>query len=101
MIFNSMFKTLVGKEVTVELKNDMSIRGKLHSVDQFLNVKLVDISVVDVEKYPHMVSSQGQWWAALKPWLAASCLWCSRLWCGTGAGLWPVRWTVDRLRSRV
>lgn len=55
MIFNSLFKTLVGKEVTVELKNDLSIRGKLHSVDQFLNVKLVDIDVVDAERYPHMV----------------------------------------------
>lgn len=33
-----------------------SICGTLHSVDQFLNIKLTDISVTDAEKYPHMVS---------------------------------------------
>ena len=42
----------------MELKNDMKIRGTLHSVDQFLNIKLEDISVIDEEKFPHMV-----WWA--------------------------------------
>ena len=39
----------------VELKNDLSICGTLHSVDQYLNIKLTDISVTDPEKYPHMV----------------------------------------------
>lgn len=43
-------------EVTVELKNDISIRGTLKSVDQFLNIKLVDISVLEELKYPHLVS---------------------------------------------
>ncbi|KAL6076238.1 U6 snRNA-associated Sm-like protein LSm2 [Balamuthia mandrillaris] len=56
MLFYSFFKSLVGKEVTVELKNDLAIRGILHSVDQYLNIKLEDISVVDEEKYPHMLS---------------------------------------------
>eukprot|EP00050_Salpingoeca_kvevrii_P016712 m.57972 g.57972 ORF g.57972 m.57972 type:complete len:96 (+) comp7115_c0_seq2:147-434(+) len=56
MLFNSMFKTLVGKEVVVELKNDLSIRGTLQSVDQFLNIKLNSISVTDPAKYPHMAS---------------------------------------------
>lgn len=32
-----------------------SICGTLHSVDQYLNIKLTDISVTDTEKYPHMV----------------------------------------------
>ena len=45
MLFYSFFKTLVGKEVTVELKNDLAVRGVLHSVDQYLNVKLEDIKV--------------------------------------------------------
>ena len=31
----------MGKEVIVELKNDLSITGVLDSVDQFLNIKLV------------------------------------------------------------
>ncbi|KJE90360.1 snRNP core protein SMX5 [Capsaspora owczarzaki ATCC 30864] len=56
MLFYSFFKTLVDKEVVVELKNDLCITGTLHSVDQFLNIKLLDISVAEPEKYPHMVS---------------------------------------------
>ena len=52
----SFFKTLVDHEVTVELKNDISIRGVLKSVDQFLNIKLDDIQVVEELKYPHLVS---------------------------------------------
>ncbi len=56
MLFFSFFKTLVGKEVVVELKNDMPIRGTLHSVDQFLNVKLLNVTVDDVAAYPHMTS---------------------------------------------
>lgn len=35
---------------------DFSIHGILHSVDQYLNIKLTDISVTDSEKYPHMVN---------------------------------------------
>ncbi|GMR33767.1 hypothetical protein PMAYCL1PPCAC_03962, partial [Pristionchus mayeri] len=56
MLFFSFFKTLVGKEVVVELKNDLSICGTLHSVDQYLNMKLLDISVSDQERFPHMLS---------------------------------------------
>ena len=48
MLFFSFFKTLVGKEVVVEMKNDIEIKGILHSVDQFLNVKLEAVSPVDV-----------------------------------------------------
>jgi U6 snRNA-associated Sm-like protein LSm2 len=39
MLFYSFFKSLVGKDVVVELKNDLSICGTLHSVDQYLNIK--------------------------------------------------------------
>lgn len=52
---NSFFKTLVDHEVTVELKNDIQIRGTLKSVDQYLNIKLDDITVVEEIKYPHLV----------------------------------------------
>jgi small nuclear ribonucleoprotein (snRNP)-like protein len=51
----SFFKTLVDHEVTVELKNDIQIRGTLKSVDQYLNIKLDDITVVEEVKYPHLV----------------------------------------------
>ena len=43
-------------QVTVELKNDLAITGTLHSVDQYLNVKLNNVRVVNEHKYPHMVS---------------------------------------------
>ncbi|KAG6518456.1 hypothetical protein ZIOFF_021931 [Zingiber officinale] len=56
-LFFSYFKELVGKEVAVELKNDFAIRGTLHFVDQYLNIKLENIKVVDEDKYPHMVLS--------------------------------------------
>lgn len=47
----------MGREVVVELKNDLSIRGTLRSVDQYLNIKLENTRVVDQDKYPHMVLS--------------------------------------------
>jgi len=56
MLFFSFFKTLIDQEVTVELKNDIQIRGTLKSVDQYLNIKLDDISVVEELKYPHLSS---------------------------------------------
>ncbi|KAI7862253.1 hypothetical protein BDF14DRAFT_1876727 [Spinellus fusiger] len=56
MLFYSFFKTLVDEKVTVELKNDLVITGTLKSVDQFLNIKLDDIRVVDEERHPHMIS---------------------------------------------
>lgn len=56
MLFYSYFKTIVGQEVTVELKNDLQITGKLHSVDQFLNIKLNNTKVVNEQRYPHMMS---------------------------------------------
>ena len=39
----------------MELKNDISIRGTLKSVDQYLNIKLDDITVLEDIKYPHLV----------------------------------------------
>ncbi|ADV20883.1 U6 snRNA-associated Sm-like protein LSm2 [Cryptococcus gattii E566] len=42
--------------ITVELKNDLSITGTLKSVDQFLNIRLDNISVEDPEKHPHMMA---------------------------------------------
>ena len=41
--------------MTVELKNDLAIKGTLHSVDQYLNIKLNNIRVVNEQKYPHLV----------------------------------------------
>ncbi|KAJ1454786.1 Sm-like protein LSm2 [Pelagophyceae sp. CCMP2097] len=54
MLFYSFFKTLIGKEIAVELKNDVAMTGKLHSVDQYLNIKLTDCKVVDAARYPQL-----------------------------------------------
>ncbi|KAF2174987.1 Sm-like ribonucleoprotein [Zopfia rhizophila CBS 207.26] len=55
---NSFFKTLVDHEVTVELKNEISIRGTLKSVDQFLNIKLDNAEVVEEGRWPHLISTK-------------------------------------------
>lgn len=54
--WDSFFKTLVNTVVIIELKNDIRIRGTLKSVDQYLNVKLEDIEVLDLVQYPHLSS---------------------------------------------
>ena len=56
MLFYSFFKTLVGKRVTVELKNDVAVHGVLHSVDQWLNVKLTDVRVADAARFPQLAT---------------------------------------------
>ncbi|QLL32712.1 hypothetical protein HG536_0D02340 [Torulaspora globosa] len=56
MLFFSFFKTLVDQEVTVELKNDIELKGTLKSVDQYLNLKLDNISCSNESKYPHLSS---------------------------------------------
>ncbi len=49
----------MGKEIAVELKNDVVLVGRLHSVDQYLNVKLTNVSIaVDKEKYPQLSALQ-------------------------------------------
>lgn len=55
-LFYSFFKTLIGSEIRVELKNNVTVIGTLVSVDQFLNLKLNNISVDDPEKCPHLLS---------------------------------------------
>ena len=56
MIFFTVFKTLIDKEIAVELKNDVALTGTLHSVDQYLNIKLNDVTVVEADRFPQLVS---------------------------------------------
>ena len=51
-----MFKTLVGKEICIELKNDVVLTGTLLSVDQYLNIKLANVNVVQAEQYPQLAA---------------------------------------------
>jgi small nuclear ribonucleoprotein (snRNP)-like protein len=55
-IFLTFFKTLEGKTLIVELKNDLRIQGVLSSVDQYHNLKLTDVTVLDKERFPQLVS---------------------------------------------
>lgn len=59
-LFFSFFQSLVDKnvQITVELKNDLQISGTLHSVDQYLNIKINNVSVNDPERYPHLVRTR-------------------------------------------
>ena len=71
--------TLLLCQVTVELKNDLCITGILHSVDQYLNVKLENIKLVNEAKYPHMVSFDED--SSASPLMAChflQCMYCSR-----------------------
>lgn len=52
-----MLKSLSDKfiTVTIELKNDLEINGKLTNVDTNLNISLSNIAVSDPEKFPQLV----------------------------------------------
>lgn len=56
MLFYSFFKTLIGQEILVELKNDIILKGKLVSVDQYLNIKLDPVQVVQEGQHPQFMS---------------------------------------------
>ncbi|KAJ5900113.1 hypothetical protein N7495_004857 [Penicillium taxi] len=56
MLFFSFFKTLTNQTITVELKNDIRIRGVLKSVDQFLNIKLDEVEVLELDRFAHFSS---------------------------------------------
>lgn len=42
--------------MAVELKNDVVMTGILHSVDQYLNVKLINVQVVEPQKFPQLIA---------------------------------------------
>lgn len=54
MLIFSVFKTLINKEITVELNDGSKISGKLESLDQFHNISLKDITVHNPECCPHL-----------------------------------------------
>ncbi|ELQ76529.1 putative snRNP core protein [Trachipleistophora hominis] len=51
MIFYMFFQKNINKNIIVELKNGLVISGKLLSCDIFLNIKLCDVTVKDLENY--------------------------------------------------
>ena len=57
-LFFQFFRELKdkGSEVTVELKNDICLKGRIAEVDQFLNLKLDNVSVSDPDRYPQLLA---------------------------------------------
>lgn len=68
MLFFSLFKTLVDQEVTIELKNNLKLTGTIKSVDQFLNIKLDNISTPEsqIDEDGDMVYLNNPHFAGLK-----------------------------------
>ena len=57
MLFFEFFQTQLGNQVVVELKNDIKIQGELEAVDQFLNLKLRHVKVLDEKKnFSHLAA---------------------------------------------
>lgn len=51
MIFVLYFQKLIGKKLNIELKNGMKLSGDLCGVDAFLNLKLKNVDIQNIEKY--------------------------------------------------
>jgi small nuclear ribonucleoprotein (snRNP)-like protein len=49
MFFTEVLQTLLGEEITVELKNDLCVQGRLTAVDQYLNVRLTQVQVCNAD----------------------------------------------------
>lgn len=56
MLLYSFLKTMTDRELTIELKNDLKIKGTLKTVDQFHNIRIDDIQVLNPEQYPHLAA---------------------------------------------
>ncbi|KRH94372.1 U6 snRNA-associated ribonucleoprotein [Pseudoloma neurophilia] len=52
MIFVLYFQKIIGQRIKIELKNGLKISGMLCSVDAFLNLKLQDIEIENIEDHP-------------------------------------------------
>jgi small nuclear ribonucleoprotein (snRNP)-like protein len=54
MAFLQLFRTLEGKKLVMELKNDIILQGTLQSVDQFHNFRLIDLQVLNCGNCPQL-----------------------------------------------
>lgn len=58
MEFHKNLEKMEGTPLTIELKNDLIIKGTLEAVDRFMNIKLLDIEVEDIDKHPQLLTTQ-------------------------------------------
>lgn len=54
MLFQQVFSSLRGNTVIVETKNNCIIKGTLQSVDKYLNLKLIEIEVINIKDFPQL-----------------------------------------------
>jgi U6 snRNA-associated Sm-like protein LSm2 len=53
-VFQGMFKSLKGHKVIVELKNEVVLKGILQHSDNYFNLKLMEVEVLDSESFPQL-----------------------------------------------
>ena len=53
-MFTKLFNKLKGFYIIIELKNNLVIKGKLFSCDQFHNIKLIEIQILNSQDFPHL-----------------------------------------------
>ncbi|CAI2382638.1 unnamed protein product [Moneuplotes crassus] len=58
MVFATFFQVLSenNARITIHLKNDLAIEGNIQSVDEYLNIVLSEIDVVNNEENPYLLS---------------------------------------------
>ncbi|KAA6402253.1 MAG: putative snRNA-associated protein, Sm class [Streblomastix strix] len=55
-IFQQFFQNIVGQNITVELKNDVTVHGTLKMIDKYMNLKLTLLEIIEKDKYPQLFS---------------------------------------------
>ena len=53
-MFVRMFEALVGHEIIVLMKNEAVVKGTLEWCDDVMNMKLVDVEVLNEAAFPHL-----------------------------------------------
>jgi U6 snRNA-associated Sm-like protein LSm2 len=53
-VFQTLFRDLLGHTVIVELKNDVVMKGILQASDDFLNLRLIEIEILNAATFPQL-----------------------------------------------
>ncbi|GCA64427.1 U6 snRNA-associated Sm-like protein LSm2 [Kipferlia bialata] len=58
MLFPAFFRTLIGSEVVVELKSGVKLQGTLQACDDYLNLRMTDVSSAGRDAQPYLQGLQ-------------------------------------------
>jgi small nuclear ribonucleoprotein (snRNP)-like protein len=53
-VFPTLFKALKGYRIIIELKNNVVMKGIVQHTDNFLNIKLGDVEILNADAFPQM-----------------------------------------------